>query len=145
MISRAQTHDDYLACLCEYKGDMKPLLEHLKAYRKGMIMQVFKDGSGTADALLPAYINAKLRASEGAARAKDINVDFMLLVARTMKIEKAIGSFGANAPRFVFFSEDRGAGKKFLREQGIKIIRELKLRIDMQTAEDVALSELLEK
>lgn len=134
-----------IACLCEYRGDIKALLGKLKGYRNGSIMQAFSCRDGVVDALLPAYINARLRASEGIARANDINMDFMLLVARTMKIEKALAEYGAAAPRFIFFSERRSAGLRFLKKHGVKVVKELKLSLRKDMAEGIALSELLEK
>ncbi len=142
---KAPKSGNVLACLCEYRGSMKGLLAELKGFRKGDIMQAFSYSKEAEGALLPAYVNAKLRASEGMARAKDTNMDFMLLVARTMKIDRALAKYGASSQRFVFFSENRRRGRSFLKKHGVRIIKELELRFDRHIAEDVALSELLEK
>lgn len=133
------------AYLCEYDGEIKALVGRLKEYRNGGIMQVFRESREVIDALLPAYVNARLRYSEGQSRAEDINMDFLLLVARSMKIEKALALYGARAPRFIFFSENRNSGKRFLKMNGVRVVKELKLNLNKGMAEEVALSELLEK
>ncbi len=145
MAWEAPKNGSIMACLCEYWGSMKELVDRLKSFREGSIMQAFSYSRNVEDALLPAYVNAKLRASEGMARAKDMNMDFMLLVAGTMEIDKALARCGANSHRFIFFSENRRKGRSFLKKNGVRIVKELKLRLGLHAAEEVALSELLEK
>ncbi len=144
VLAELPKESEMLACTCEYNGDIKQLIAKLKDFRKKYIMQIFSDRKDVETALLPAYINAKLRAHEGLTRADDLNIDFMLLVARTMKIDEALKAYGANSGHFIFFSEDRKAGLEFLKKNGVRIIKEIGLKLDPKISESIALTELLE-
>ncbi len=96
---------------------------------------VLKYDERFADMLLPAYLNAYIRFGEHAAKAKKLQIETLLFLGRSLKIEEAVEACTAkNSKKFILFANSSGALAEFRKGCRIKLGKRLKLNFDKSTA-----------
>jgi tRNA threonylcarbamoyladenosine modification (KEOPS) complex Cgi121 subunit len=127
------------ALFCTYTGEIGRLLHACESYSKGNdIVQVFATVDGIEKRIIPAYLNAVLRKSEGCMRSKSLMMEILLLAAGERNVNAAIKKCGAGKGRFIVFSNKSTILESFTRENGLHIIKKIRLLLDEDAANSVA-------
>ncbi|MDE1860895.1 MAG: hypothetical protein KGH72_04240 [Candidatus Micrarchaeota archaeon] len=137
--------DNVVAALCSSEGGLETMIEKSKRCSQGKSFVLLADyNEKLVRRLAPAYLNALLRHDDSSMRSSSIQIEMLLLLAGTMKINDAIRIAGAKkAERFIAFATDRGILSKFLKMTRSKIKKPLPLELYPDEAEEVAMSEIL--
>jgi tRNA threonylcarbamoyladenosine modification (KEOPS) complex Cgi121 subunit len=89
-------------------------------------------------------MNARIRMNDGIARSKSMQIEMLLLICGSMKIDKALKLCGAKDPKnFLIFASDEKSLSAFVRKNKIKVTEALKMELDPRIAGNVAMTELL--
>lgn len=134
-----------LLCLCSSKNKMQVLIENSKkASHSNEFVLLLKYDKRIIQRILPAFMNASIRVSDGIARTKSLQIEMLLLVCGTMSIGKALEACGArNKENFLLFATDKSLLESFSKQNGVKIGRRIELSLDLIVAGDVTMTELL--
>ena len=135
-----------IAFACSSDMEIGQLVAASRGYRgSGFILMLKNDGM-LVERLLPAYMNAKIRHMEDGMRANSVQMEMLLFVAGTMRLEKAIERAGASDHgNFMVFASERKGIREFAREAGIRIMEEYGLKLDLDIAVDVASAGLVDE
>ena len=130
-------------CLCRSWSRLESLVKGSKSISKGREFVLLMDyGPSLVKRMLPAFINARLRMSDGIARSRSAQMEMLLLACGTMNIGKALKEHGAkDQERFLVFATSGGALRKFVSNNKVEILRKIQLTLDEDVAGDVALTE----
>jgi len=136
-----------ILCVCGSDKEMKELIEDSKKASQGKEFVLLLDNKEKlVKRVLPAFMNAAIRVEDRIARSDTIQIEMLLLLCGTMKIDKAIKNCGANnSENFLLFSTNSSLLNRFAKKNGIRIARKIDLELDAKTAEEVAMTELLEE
>ena len=94
--------------------------------------------------ILPAFVNASIRMNDGIARSKSKQIEMLLLVCGSMKIEKALKECGArDARKFILFATNERLASSFAKLSGSKTVEKLHPLLNPEVAGSVAMTELL--
>ena len=95
--------------------------------------------------LLPAYIGAQIRYREGILRSGGIEKEMLMLVCGKMNVSNAIRECGIADPSgFICLASGKRVAKSFILKAGIKKPRFVRLVSDMDAAQRVAITPILE-
>ncbi|MGA3020916.1 MAG: hypothetical protein ABSD68_03135 [Candidatus Micrarchaeales archaeon] len=132
-------------CVCSSAKGMNELIEDSrKASRGKEFVLLLENKEKVVKRVLPAFMNAAIRIKDGIARSNTTQMEMLLLLCGTMKIDKAIRNCGANdSGNFLLFSTKSSLLNRFAKKNRIKIIRKIDLELDAKTAGEVAMTELL--
>ncbi len=87
----------------------------------------------------PSILSALLRMEEGAMRSNSFSVEVLLFVAGTMQISKAMERAGAKGGKdFIIIGNSREAVENFAKLNRVKLLKEIEIRFDTETAAEVA-------
>jgi tRNA threonylcarbamoyladenosine modification (KEOPS) complex Cgi121 subunit len=131
-------------CLCSSTRTIKELIEASKSHGKGRnFILLMEHSEKLLKRILPAYLNAGIRVSDGMARSNTIQMEMLLLVCGTMRIDKALKECGAKDPRnFLVFATKDELLRSFIKKENISVIKKVEPVFDVKAAGDVAMTEL---
>jgi hypothetical protein len=134
-----------LLCVCASASGMKELVKASKNASRGSKFVLLLDyDTKLIPRILPAFVNARIRMDDGIARSKSLQMEMLLLICGSMKIDKALKACGAkDAQKFLLFATDEASISEFARKSGAKVTERLKMQLDPRTAGRVAMTELL--
>lgn len=128
--------------LCESKSSVEKLVEGSKSMSKNFIL-LLDYIPELCDRLLPALVNAKVRFAEKISRARSLQMETLLFAAGTMNAGNAIRRCGIKNPkRFLTFSTSQQLFRKFAGKNKVHVVKELKMKIDLDISGKVALAAL---
>ena len=132
-------------CACSSANEIRELVEFSKKASTNTKFVLLLDYNKKAlGRVLPAYLNAVIRLREGIARSKGMQIEMLLLICGTMNIGKALKECGARRKqKFLVFATSKALLTRFAKQNGIKIVNEVKQEFDLDVASDVAMTELL--
>ena len=133
---------DPVICLCESDRlkDAVALAEEIS--HGASTVQLFCTDNEVIGRIIPAYINAYLRSSDGSMRTKSIRSEMLIFVSGKTDISKAMAACGARENRFVVFSSDKAAFKLFVKKRLVTVLKMHKPSLDLDVAQSVAATEL---
>jgi tRNA threonylcarbamoyladenosine modification (KEOPS) complex Cgi121 subunit len=131
--------------VCGSSKGMNELIEDSKkASQGGEFVLLLDNKEKLVKRILPAFMNAAIRIGDRIARSDTIQMEMLLLLCGTMKIDKAIKNCGAkDSNNFLLFSTNNSLLSKFAKKNRIRILRKIDLELDAKTAGEVAMTELL--
>lgn len=132
-------------CICSSAGDIKAAIEvSKKVSRGGKFVLLLNYDKVLIPRILPAFVNAEIRTKDGIARSKSVQIEMLLLICGSMKIDKALKTCGAkDAKKFLVFATDEGSLSDFAKMSGTKVTERLKMQLDPGTAGRVSMTDLL--
>ncbi len=138
-------NDMPLLCSCSGAKDLKALVESSKEASKcSDLILLLGHSEKLIPRILPAFMNARIRMKDGIARSKRMQIEMMLLICGSMKIDKALKMCGAKDPKkFLIFATDEKSLSAFVKKNSIKVTKSLKMELDPRIAGKVAMTELL--
>lgn len=134
-----------VACLAASEADVGRLIAESEALssEKGFVL-LLDEKKGIAERLLPAYLNASVRFSEGGAKAARIQLEMLLFVCGSMKIETAISGCGIKRnSRFILFATSERLLKDFLKKTASDALHAYSLAFDPDIASAVSSEALM--
>jgi hypothetical protein len=131
-------------CLCSSTRAIKELIEASKSHGKGRdFILLMEHSEKLLKRVLPAYLNAGIRVSDGMARSNTIQMEMLLLACGTMRIDKALKECGAKDPKkFLIFATKNEILKNFIKKEKVTVIKRVGPVFDVKAAGDVAMTEL---
>ncbi len=133
-----------LSCRCNKNG-LKLLIASAKLLSRGTnVIQLFDKDEDLLARFLPAYFNALMRAKDRRMRAKTLQMEFLLLVAKTMKLDRALERHGAKGNEFLLFASSQRLAKRFVAANKVEVKKWHALQFKPEVAEGIALAELRE-
>lgn len=128
--------------LCESENGIDMLVTGSKSRGKEFVL-LLDYIPELCDRLLPALINAKVRFAEGISRARSLQMETLLFAAGTMNASNAIRRCGIkDQKRFLAFSTSQVPFRKFAGKNKVHVVKELKMKIDLDVSGKVALAAL---
>lgn len=128
------------AAECTSEVDAEKLKGAASSFGKGRFMLLLKNKEEFLERLLPSYLNAYVRLSEGGMASGNVNIEMMLFISGSDRIDEALSECSVNdAGDFLVFSDRRESIETFARENGVIIRRFLDLKFHEGSAADVAL------
>ncbi len=135
-----------VAFLCEKEGNFKRMLDSIGRWtrvRKKNVefVQLFDSSNSNLKKMAAAYIGACLRQRENALRSDSIAMEMLLLMAGRRNTKEAIDIAGAKeGRRFILFSTSKRLALRFAAENMIKIIKEYRVKLDLDSSPDISMS-----
>ena len=138
--------DKVIANLCSSNDRIEDLIRFSSELSVGkeFVLLVNKD-EGLIERFQASYLNAYLRYIESDMRAKSLQMEILLFLAGTMRVDKAIERCGiSNTNGFILFASSKKTWSKFRKRVNLDLIKEYKLQFDLDVAAKVAESALIE-
>ena len=132
--------EEPIAYQCSSEVELSELVNcSIKLSCKTGFLLLLKDKQSFLKRLVPSYLNANLRFKEKNAKAKSISMEMLLFIAGTLRTEKAIAECGAiDNKSFMVFATSKQVFTKFSKAVKLKVLKEYKLELDLDSASDVA-------
>ena len=128
------------AALVHSDSDIAAILEESKRLSgRGDFVLMLKPSKGVEKRLLPSYIGAMIRQSEGAMRSSSLAIEVLLFVSGTMNIGNAIRRAGASGSEFVIFSSSKSLLRRMISKFRLKVLKPYPLFMDPETVGKVAI------
>src|ERR1700730_12438011 len=130
---------------CKSDTDIAKLVKNSKRSRKkDKFILLLKNGKEVRRYLLPAYLNAYIRYREKKMRANSFQMEVLLFASRTMRLEDAIKTCGAQTSNnFMLFSNDKKIAATFIKKNKI-MSKQIELEFDIVAATEVASAGLIQ-
>ena len=133
--------NELCAVLTSSSSDMESMLKESRKLSKGSdFVLMLRPSKKIEHKLVPAYIAAMIRHSEGTMHANSIDLEILLFVSGTMNIGNAIEDAGTNGNEFVVFSSSKKLLEGMVSMFGLKKLKEYPLRVDPKTSGSVAIT-----
>lgn len=131
--------------LCSSDTDLQKLIDASSHMINGENFLLLTGSAGKIERrLAPAYLNAITRYRDFSMRSTSLQLEMLLFISGTMRISEAIKASGAKSSSgFIVFSTDKKLLSKFLKENKVKTLKQIKIILDPEEAQEVAMTELL--
>lgn len=133
--------DDLCAALLSSSSSIDAIIEQSKALSTGSdFVLLLKPSKGLEGRLVPAYIGATVRQSEGTMHSNSLAMETLLFVSGTMNIGNAIVRAGARGKKFVIFSSKKSLLDLVVGKFGLKVLKNYSLLLDPKVSGNVAIT-----
>jgi tRNA threonylcarbamoyladenosine modification (KEOPS) complex Cgi121 subunit len=119
-----------VAFLCSSDSSINSLVNNARKASSGNNFILLLDNRHEVpERLLPAYLNAYIRGMEKRKRSGSLQIELLLFIAGTFKINKAISDYGAKRNRdFILVGNNEESSRKYARQNNVRIRKRLRLR-----------------
>lgn len=119
-----------VAFLCSSDSSINSLVNSARKASSGNdFILLLANRRGVTGRLLPAYLNAYIRNMERRRRSGSLQIELMLFVAGTFKINKAISDYGAKrSGDFILVGNSEESSRRYARQNNVKIRKRFRLR-----------------
>ena len=132
---------DLCAALLSSSSNIDAIIEQSKKLSTGRdFVLLLKPSKGLEGRLIPAYIGAMVRQSEGTMHSNSLAMETLLFVSGTMNIGNAIARAGADGKKFVIFSSKKSLLDLMVRKFGLKVLKNYSLVLDPRASGNVAIT-----
>lgn len=134
------------AYLCSSRLGVGELLAKKASFRpKAGFLQLFDYTDEIASKILPAYLNAVVREQDGLMRSNEVGNEMLCLISGEMNVGKAIRKSGIrDNSSFIVFASDKSVAKKIKALFELDKMKRIDLKMDANSASEVAAAPLLE-
>ncbi len=129
---------------CSNAKGIEQLVKSSKAISRDKdFVLLFDHKEEVAPRVLPALVNAMIRMKDGTMRAREVQIEMLLLLCGTMNVGKALKEMGAKtSKRFFVFATSMAIFTRFSKANQIRNAERVPLKFDVSAAGDVAITEL---
>ncbi len=90
--------------------------------------------------LVPAYLNACIRCSEGAMHSDSMSMEMLLFIAGDMNIGSAIKKAAADGSRFIILASSKALAETLMEKCQLRKEKDIALSLDVGAAGDIAVT-----
>lgn len=143
--SVAPEFKDAVAFRVSSSGNAEAVLGEAISLSKGDDFVILLKGAVDTKRLLPSYVSAAIRKSEGSTHSKSLSIEIMLFLAGTMNIGNAVKKVGASGKgNMIAFASSEKLAKSLISKFNMKNAGRCSLSMDPKVTNEVALTAIRE-